>query len=95
MTEEPHGADGVVAAGLETRRGAVPHVAGVEDAAGTRRVDRVTVLPHRLFAHLVDRDDQHRGGARALRAALPEQATLSGAEEHLLREWLDRLASEG
>ena len=33
--------------------------------------------------------------ARALRAALPEQTTLSGAEQHLLREWLDRLASEG
>ncbi|MDQ0948306.1 AcrR family transcriptional regulator [Streptomyces phaeochromogenes] len=33
--------------------------------------------------------------ARALRATLPEQTTLSGAERHLLREWLDRLASEG
>ncbi|MEY9965018.1 AcrR family transcriptional regulator [Streptacidiphilus sp. MAP12-16] len=33
--------------------------------------------------------------ARALRATLPEQTTLSGAEQHLLREWLDRLASEG
>lgn len=35
------------------------------------------------------------GAARALRATLPEQTTLSGAEQHLLREWLDRLASEG
>ncbi|MHA6762361.1 TetR/AcrR family transcriptional regulator [Streptacidiphilus sp. PAMC 29251] len=34
------------------------------------------------------------GAARALRAALPEQTTLSGAEQHLLREWLDRLASD-
>lgn len=33
------------------------------------------------------------GAARALRATLPEQTTLSGAEQHLLREWLDRLAS--
>ncbi|MFH8468508.1 TetR/AcrR family transcriptional regulator [Streptomyces sp. NPDC017991] len=35
------------------------------------------------------------GAARALRATLPEQSTLSGAEQHLLREWLDRLASDG
>ncbi|WP_370147734.1 TetR/AcrR family transcriptional regulator [Streptacidiphilus sp. EB129] len=34
------------------------------------------------------------GAARALRAALPEQTTLSGAEQHLLREWLDRLAAD-
>jgi AcrR family transcriptional regulator len=33
------------------------------------------------------------GAARALRAALPEQTTLSAAERHLLGEWLDRLAS--
>jgi AcrR family transcriptional regulator len=33
------------------------------------------------------------GAARALRAALPEQATLSSAEQHLLKEWLDRLAA--
>jgi AcrR family transcriptional regulator len=32
------------------------------------------------------------GAARALRAALPSQTTLSGAEQHLLTEWLDRLA---
>lgn len=35
------------------------------------------------------------GAARALRAALPEQTTLSSAEQHLLREWLNRLASDG
>ncbi|MFJ2261668.1 TetR/AcrR family transcriptional regulator [Streptomyces sp. NPDC087844] len=35
------------------------------------------------------------GAARALRATLPEQSTLSGAEQQLLREWLDRLASDG
>ena len=35
------------------------------------------------------------GAARALRATLPEQTTLSGAEQHLLREWLDRIASDG
>jgi AcrR family transcriptional regulator len=35
------------------------------------------------------------GAARALRAALPEQTTLSSAEQHLLGEWLDRLAASG
>ncbi|MBM9506293.1 TetR/AcrR family transcriptional regulator [Actinacidiphila acididurans] len=35
------------------------------------------------------------GAARALRAALPEQTTLSSGEQHLLGEWLDRLAAEG
>jgi AcrR family transcriptional regulator len=34
--------------------------------------------------------------ARALRAALPDQAdVLSDAEQHLLREWLTRLAADG
>ncbi len=32
------------------------------------------------------------GAARALRAALPAQTRLSGAERQLLDEWLDRLA---
>ncbi|WP_069463921.1 TetR/AcrR family transcriptional regulator [Actinacidiphila rubida] len=35
------------------------------------------------------------GAARALRAALPEQTVLSGAERQLLGEWLDRLAAQG
>ncbi|MEG3627976.1 TetR/AcrR family transcriptional regulator [Streptomyces poriticola] len=35
------------------------------------------------------------GAARALRAALPEQTTLSSAEQHLLTEWLGRLAAGG
>ncbi|WP_406089135.1 TetR/AcrR family transcriptional regulator [Streptomyces sp. NBC_01013] len=34
------------------------------------------------------------GAARALRAALPDQTTLSASEQQLLREWLDRLASD-
>ncbi|MFI6341399.1 TetR/AcrR family transcriptional regulator [Streptomyces sp. NPDC050535] len=41
---------------------------------------------------------QHAGAAaaaRALRAALPEEATLSRAEQHLLTEWLNRLTAEG
>jgi AcrR family transcriptional regulator len=35
------------------------------------------------------------GAARALRAALPGQTPLSSAEQHLLKEWLARLAAEG
>lgn len=35
------------------------------------------------------------GAARALHAALPEQTTLSSAEQYLLREWLHRLAADG
>ncbi|MFI9392558.1 TetR/AcrR family transcriptional regulator [Streptomyces bauhiniae] len=38
------------------------------------------------------RDTGPAGAARALRAALPEQTVLSGAERQLLREWLDRLS---
>ncbi|MFJ2581496.1 TetR/AcrR family transcriptional regulator [Kitasatospora aureofaciens] len=41
------------------------------------------------------RDAGPAGAARALRAALPEQTTLSSAEQQLLREWLDRLAADG
>lgn len=33
--------------------------------------------------------------ARALRASLPDQTTLSGAEQHLLLEWLHRLSADG
>ena len=33
------------------------------------------------------------GAARTLRALLPEQTTLSSAEQHLLGEWLDRLTT--
>ncbi|MFE9427553.1 TetR/AcrR family transcriptional regulator [Kitasatospora sp. NPDC006697] len=39
------------------------------------------------------RDPGPAGAARALRAALPEQAPLSPGEQHLLTEWLDRLAA--
>jgi AcrR family transcriptional regulator len=34
------------------------------------------------------------GAARALRALLPEQTALSDGEQHLLREWLDRIATD-
>ncbi|MGW2053884.1 TetR/AcrR family transcriptional regulator [Streptomyces sp. NPDC001840] len=40
------------------------------------------------------RDAGPAGAARALRAALPEQMALSGAERRLLKEWLDRLAAD-
>ncbi|MEV5941426.1 TetR/AcrR family transcriptional regulator [Streptomyces sp. NPDC051994] len=41
------------------------------------------------------RDAGPAGAARALRAALPEQTNLSSAEQHLLTEWLNRLAADG
>ncbi|MFE6038574.1 TetR/AcrR family transcriptional regulator [Streptomyces sp. NPDC056452] len=40
-------------------------------------------------------DEGPAGAARALRAALPDQTTLSSGEQHLLGEWLNRLASDG
>ncbi|MEV7729995.1 helix-turn-helix domain-containing protein [Streptomyces sp. NPDC087917] len=40
-------------------------------------------------------DEGPAGAARALRARLPEQTTLSSAERHLLREWLDRVVADG
>ncbi|WP_405181545.1 TetR/AcrR family transcriptional regulator [Nocardia sp. NBC_01377] len=40
------------------------------------------------------RDTGPAGAARALRATLPEETTLTGAEQQLLREWLDRLAAD-
>lgn len=41
------------------------------------------------------KDPGPAGAARALRAALPEQTDLSSAEQHLLTEWLNRLAADG
>lgn len=120
-------------------------MAGVEDAAGTRRdgaFDRGPVPLDGLLAQLVHGNDEHlgralegvgedrgvaevartypyplvgevlrlagvadahsdlvrrharAGAARALRAALPAQTTLSPAERQLLGEWLDRLAAK-
>ncbi|WP_020419023.1 TetR/AcrR family transcriptional regulator [Amycolatopsis sp. ATCC 39116] len=40
------------------------------------------------------RDASPASAARALRALLPEQTTLSSAEQHLLSEWLDRLTAD-
>ncbi|MGW5106414.1 TetR/AcrR family transcriptional regulator [Nocardia sp. NPDC004123] len=40
------------------------------------------------------RDAGPAGAARALRAVLPEETMLTTAEQHLLREWLDRLATD-
>lgn len=42
----------------------------------------------------VVRDAGPEGAARTLRARLPEQTLLSGAEQRLLTEWLDRLAAD-
>ncbi|MEU4832463.1 TetR/AcrR family transcriptional regulator [Streptosporangium sp. NPDC023615] len=60
----------------------------------------LTVLRESMIAAVTDREPAVRdpgpaGAARALRAALPEQTTLSDAERRLLTEWLDRLAADG
>jgi hypothetical protein len=44
---------------------------------------------------VVSDDEGPAGAARALRAALSDRAPLTGAERHLLGEWLDRLAAQG
>uniref|UniRef100_A0AAU2VT36 TetR/AcrR family transcriptional regulator n=1 Tax=Streptomyces sp. NBC_00008 TaxID=2903610 RepID=A0AAU2VT36_9ACTN len=59
----------------------------------------LTTLRESMVAAVTNREPAVRdagpaGAARALRAALPEQTVLSGAEQHLLREWLDRVASD-
>jgi AcrR family transcriptional regulator len=60
----------------------------------------LTVLRESMVAALTSRRPAVRepgpaGAARALRAALPAQTALSGAEQQLLGEWLDRLAADG
>ncbi|MGP3985804.1 TetR/AcrR family transcriptional regulator [Streptomyces sp. 3N207] len=59
----------------------------------------LTILRESMITAVTNQEPavQHTGpagAARALRAALPEQTPLSGAEQHLLREWLDRLAAD-
>ena len=60
----------------------------------------LTVLRESMVAAVTSQQPAVRepgpaGAARALRAALPAQTTLSGAEQQLLGEWLDRLADDG
>ncbi|MEU8199947.1 TetR/AcrR family transcriptional regulator [Streptosporangium sp. NPDC049046] len=60
----------------------------------------LTTLRESMIAAVTNREPAVQesgpaGAARALRAALPEQTTLSNAERHLLTEWLDRLAADG
>ncbi|WP_413798919.1 TetR/AcrR family transcriptional regulator [Streptomyces iranensis] len=55
------------------------------------RESMVTAVTHEKPAV---RDAGPAGAARTLRALLPEQTALSGAERHLLGEWLDRLAAD-
>ncbi|WP_329126727.1 TetR/AcrR family transcriptional regulator [Streptomyces sp. NBC_01465] len=57
----------------------------------TLRESMVTAVTHEEPAV---QDAGPAGAARALRAALPEQTILSNGEQHLLREWLDRLAHD-
>ena len=60
----------------------------------------LTVLRESMVAAVTSqrpavREPGPAGAARALRAALPGQTALSGAERQLLGEWLDRLAADG
>ncbi|WAP56804.1 TetR/AcrR family transcriptional regulator [Streptomyces sp. S465] len=60
----------------------------------------LTTLREAMVAAVTNREPAVRdagpaGAARTLRATLPEQTSLSGAEQRLLREWLDRLAADG
>jgi hypothetical protein len=64
-----------------------------------RNPDLLTAMRESMVAAVTNqepdvRDPGPAGAARALWARLPEQTILSGAEQHLLREWLDRLASD-
>jgi AcrR family transcriptional regulator len=64
-----------------------------------RNPDLLTAMRESMVAAVTNqepdvRDPGAAGAARALRARLPEQTILSGAEQQLLREWLDRLASD-
>ncbi|MFF4750819.1 TetR/AcrR family transcriptional regulator [Streptomyces sp. NPDC002514] len=81
-----------------TARGAV--LTWLSFPADRRDPDLLTMLRESMVAAVTNqepavRDAGPAGAARALRAALPEQTVLSGAERHLLGEWLDRLTGGG
>ncbi|MER5462402.1 TetR/AcrR family transcriptional regulator [Streptomyces sp. NPDC002668] len=81
-----------------TARGAV--LTWLSLPEGQRNPALLTILRESMVTAVTNQepavqDAGPAGVARALRAALPEQTTLSSAEHHLLREWLDRLASDG
>ncbi|MEU8973370.1 TetR/AcrR family transcriptional regulator [Streptomyces monashensis] len=81
-----------------TARGAV--LTWLSLPEGDRRSALLTALREAMVTAVTHAEPAVRkpgpaGAARALRAALPDQTALSGAEQHLLREWLARLATEG
>ena len=76
-----------------------PHVPLIGDGNPARDPILLTAMREAMiFAVTLDepaiRDAGPAGAARALRALLPEQTTLSNAEQHLLGEWLDRLTAD-
>lgn len=80
-----------------TARGAVLTWLSLPEKA--RNVDLLTTLRESMVAALTNEEPAvHEAGpggaARALRATLPEQTSLSDGERRLLTEWLDRLAVE-
>ncbi|MFE3258096.1 TetR/AcrR family transcriptional regulator [Nocardia sp. NPDC059091] len=91
--------DEQLAAGIihATGRGAVLTWLSLPEAA--RNPALLTALREAMVAAVTTeqpavRDAGPAGAARALRAVLPEETTLTAAEQHLLREWLDRLATD-
>ncbi|MEV0387594.1 TetR/AcrR family transcriptional regulator [Nonomuraea sp. NPDC050643] len=81
-----------------TARGAV--LTWLSLPAGERDPALLTTMRESMVAAVTNEkpvveDPGVAGAARTLRALLPEQTALSGAEQHLLGEWLDRLASGG
>jgi len=81
-----------------TARGAVLTWLAVPEAS--RKPALLTALREAMIAAVTYREPAvpERGpapAARALRAALPDQTTLTDGERQLLTEWLDRLAAEG
>lgn len=80
-----------------TARGAV--LTWLSVPADRRDPALLTALRESMVAAVTQQEPAVRsagpaGAARALRATLPEQTALSASEQQLLRDWLDRLASD-
>ncbi|MBM0276286.1 helix-turn-helix transcriptional regulator [Micromonospora sp. STR1s_6] len=78
-----------------TARGAVLTWLSLPDAE--RNPALLVALREAMISAVVSQESAVReegpaGAARALRAALPSQNSLSAAEQHLLTEWLERLS---
>lgn len=80
-----------------TARGAV--LQWLDQPAGQRDPALITTIREAAISAITTetaslREPGLAGAARALKANLPDQTTLSPAEQHLLTDWLDRLTTE-